>query len=105
MSEYSMIISTYADNDLAKKIAKLLVEQRLAACAQIFPINSVYRWKEEIYNEDEIMLFIKSRTVLFDEIATTIKTHHPYEVPEIVQIPITDGLPEYMLWINNCVGE
>jgi len=104
MSEYSMIISTYADKDLAKEIAKTLVEQRLAACVQMFPINSVYLWKDEICDENEIMLLIKSRTDLFDKIAAAIKAHHPYEVPEIVQIPITDGLPEYLSWIGECVN-
>jgi len=102
-SEYSVVLSTFADKDSAKKIAKLLVEQRLASCVQIFPIESIYFWKEEIYDECEIMLFIKSKTTMFDKIATTIKTHHPYEVPEIVQIPISGGLPEYLRWIDDCI--
>jgi periplasmic divalent cation tolerance protein len=104
MSEYSIIISTYADKDLAKEIAKTLVELRLAACVQMFPINSVYLWKDEICDENEIMLLIKSRTDLFDKIAAAIKAYHPYEVPEIVQIPIADGLPKYLRWIGDCTA-
>lgn len=104
MSEYSMIISTYADKDLAKEIAKLLVEQRLAACMQMFPINSVYLWKDEICDENEIMILIKSRTDYFDKVAAAIRQHHPHEVPEIVQIPITSGLPDYLNWIGDCVS-
>ena len=80
----------------------MLVEQRLAACVQMFPIESVYLWKGKICEEGEVMLLIKSRTELFDKIAATIRQVHPYEVPEIVQMPITDGLPEYLQWIEEC---
>ena len=100
-SEYSIIISTFADKESAKSTAKLLVEQQLAACVQMFPIESVYLWKDEICEDDEVVLFIKSKTNLFDKILTIIKTNHPYDVPEIVQIPITDGLPDYLRWIDD----
>ena len=101
----AIIISTFADRDSAKKTAKLLVEQQLAACVQIFPIESVYLWEEKICDENEIMLLVKSRASLFDKIAKTIKENHTYEVPEIIQIPITDGLPEYLKWIGDCTDE
>ena len=99
---YSLIIATTSDRESAKKIARLLVEKRLAACAQLLPIESVYRWKDEINEENEIALFIKSRTALFEKVKTAIKENHAYEVPEIVQLPITDGLPEYLNWIGDC---
>jgi periplasmic divalent cation tolerance protein len=102
MNDYSLIISTYPDKASAKVVAKLLVEKRLAACAQLFPIESIYSWKGEICEEGEVMLFIKSKTALFAEIAKEIKEKHSYEVPEIVQIPLTDGLPEYLRWIGDC---
>ena len=101
-NEYSVIKATCPDKDSAKKIAKLLVEQRLAACVQMFPIESVYLWKDEVCDENEVMLFIKSRTALFDVISAAIKENHSYEVPEIIQIPITDGLPEYLNWLGEC---
>ena len=104
-NEYSMIIATFTDKELAKKIAKTLVEQRLAACAQLLPIESVYRWKDEICDECEIMVLIKSKANMFEKIATAIKAHHPYEVPEIIQIPISAGLPEYLRWIDDCTSE
>ena len=100
-NDYSIIVTTTADNDSAKKIARLLVEKRLAACVQIFPIESVYRWQDKICEENETTLFIKSRTALFDEIRAAIREVHTYEVPEIIRIPITDGLPEYLNWIDN----
>jgi periplasmic divalent cation tolerance protein len=101
-SGYSIIITTFADRGLAKKIAKLLIEQKLVACVQMFPIESVYLWKNEICEDSEIAVLVKSKTSLFDKITTVIKGAHPYEVPEIIQIPITDGLPEYLSWIDDC---
>jgi len=100
--EYSMILSTFPDKTAAKRAAKMLVEQRLAACVQMFPLDSVYLWKGEICEDGEMMLFIKSRTELFDKVSAAIREVHPYEVPEIVQVPITDGLPEYLQWIGAC---
>lgn len=101
-NEYSIITTTFPDKESAKNAARLLVEKRLAACVQLFPIESVYLWKGEICEDSEVMLFIKSRTALFDKIVAVIKKNHSYEVPEIVRIPITDGLPEYMKWIGEC---
>ena len=102
MSKYSLIISTCADKETAKKIAKVLVETRLAACVQMFPIESVYLWEDKICEEGEIVLFIKSKADLFNKISAAIKENHPYEVPEIILVPIKDGLPEYLNWIDKC---
>ena len=88
---------------MAKSIAKLLVEKHLAACVQMLPIESVYIWQEKVYDEAEIILFIKSKTELFDKIVTVIRESHPYEVPEIIQVPITGGIPEYLKWIEDWV--
>ena len=104
-NEYSMVIATFPNKELAKKIAKILVEQRIAACAQLLSSESVYRWKDEICDECEIMVLIKSRANMFEKIATAIKTSHPYEVPEIIQIPISAELPEYLRWISDCTNE
>jgi len=98
---YSIVITTTAGMDSAKEIARLLVEKRLAACVQMFPIESVYRWQGKICADSETTLFIKSKTALFDEIKATIKEKHTYEVPEIIQVPITGGLPEYLKWIED----
>ena len=103
MGIYSMIISTCADKETAKAIAKVLVETRLAACVQMFPIQSVYLWKDKICDEGEIMLFIKSKASLFDKISAVIKENHTYEVPEIILVPIKNGLPEYLNWIDDCL--
>ena len=69
----------------------------------MLPIESVYLWKGEICDEHEIALLIKSKAELFDKITAAIKENHPYEIPEIIQILITGGLPEYLNWIDECV--
>jgi periplasmic divalent cation tolerance protein len=99
--DYALITATFPDENSAKSTAKLLVERRLAACAQLFPIESIYSWQGKICDENEVMLLIKSQTALFDEIAATIKENHSYEVPEIVQIPLTDGWPDYLQWLED----
>jgi periplasmic divalent cation tolerance protein len=100
MTDYIIITTTFPHQDSAKAAAKLLVEKRLAACVQLLPINSVYSWQGEVCDENEVLLLIKSRAALFGEISAAIKEIHTYEVPQIVQIPITDGLPEYLKWIE-----
>jgi len=100
-SGYSMVITTCADEASAKRLAGELVNARLAACAQLLPIESVYVWKGEVCNENEVMLLIKTKTALFHDITAAIRENHPYEVPEIIQIPITCGLPEYLRWIGD----
>jgi len=64
-------------------------------------MESVYFWKDEVCSENETMLFIKSRTALFDRIEAAIRENHAYEVPEIVQIPIIDGSEKYLKWIGD----
>ena len=102
-NEYSITITTCPDKGMAKSIAKLLIENRLAACVQMFPVESMYIWQDKVCDETEIMLLIKSKTELFDKISALIKKNHTYEVPEIIQIPITAGLPEYLQWVEDWV--
>jgi len=98
-----MAISTCADTATAKEIANALVGGRLAACVQMMPIESIYAWQGKVCDEGEIALLIKTKVGLFDKIVAAIKGIHPYEVPEIIQLPITGGSPEYLRWIDGCV--
>ena len=100
---YTMIVTACPDKDNAKEIAKALIGERFAACVQMYPIESVYTWQGKVCEDNEVALFVKTKAPLFDKIAAVIKDNHPYEVPEIIQIPITDGLPEYLRWIDECV--
>ena len=99
-NEYSIIITTYPGKESAKEIAVQLVEHKMAASVQMFPIESVYRWKGEVCEANEIVLMIRTKTGLFSEVSSFIKSNHPYELPEIIQIPIADGLPDYLCWIG-----
>ena len=101
MSEH--VICFVASNNLeqATDIARFLVQNRLAACVNIIdPIRSIYSWKNEIYDEKEILMVIKTRRALFEKLTLEITKRHSYEVPEIISVPIENGLPSYLNWID-----
>jgi periplasmic divalent cation tolerance protein len=102
---HALILTTCGDRESADRIAGALVQERLAACVQRMPIESTYLWQGELCNDTEIVLFIKSRAELFGEVAAKIRELHPYELPEVIQLPITDGLPEYLRWIEACTKQ
>jgi periplasmic divalent cation tolerance protein len=101
MSEI-LVLSTADSIEVAQKIASELVEAGEAACVNIVPgIQSVYRWQGKICNEAEILLLIKSTVELFDAINATIHRLHPYQVPEVIAVPIAAGDQSYLQWIRN----
>ncbi len=86
----------------AERIGAALVEERLAACANIFPgMRSVYRWKGVIENANETVLVAKTRQSLAEALIGRVKDLHSYEVPCVVILPITDGLPDFLRWIDD----
>ena len=99
-NDYCVILTTCASKQEAEKLAGLLVEQRLAACVQLTSITSFYRWKEAINRDAEELLLIKARRQRYQEIEAAIVANHSYEVPEIVVLPIAQGLSKYFAWIN-----
>lgn len=100
MSEAIIAFSTIDSEKEAKRIAKALVESRLAACVNIVPkVTSIYEWKEEVCEETELLLIIKTQTNRLEELKATLAELHPYDVPELVVCPIIDGLPDYLTWI------
>ncbi len=98
----AVIVFTNApDRAVAEKIARTLVEQKLAACVNILgACASIYRWEGRLETADEVPLLIKTRTELYAEVEDTIKRLHPYELPEIVAVPVAQGSAEYLEWIN-----
>ena len=101
MSDYVQIVTTAETKEDATGIAKEMVRQRLAACAQVVgPIQSTYWWKEKIESSEEWLCLMKSRKDLFPEIERAIKDIHTYEVPEIIAIPIQTGHQPYLKWME-----
>jgi periplasmic divalent cation tolerance protein len=95
-----VVVSTTVDNaKKAKAIAGRIVVERLAACVQQVPIRSVYRWKGKIESASEYLLLAKTRAALASELVAFIRKMHPYELPEILVMPIKGGLAGYLEWI------
>lgn len=103
---HSMAYVTAPNQDVAKKIAGILVKNKLAACVNIIPnIVSVYEWKEEINEDPEVLMIIKTRSSRLEELTTMVKENHPYEVCEVISSPIAQGNPPYLDWIGEIVPE
>lgn len=102
--KYISIYTTLPDEDIAKKVAYKLVEERLVACVNFFPIKSVYRWKGNVKGEEEYAILMKSRRSLYPRVEKMLRDLHPYEVPTIVSYKIEDGLCEYLSWIEDKTG-
>ena len=98
----AMIVITNApDRAVAEKIARALIDQKLAACVNILaPCDSVYRWQGNVETATEVPLLIKTRADIYAEVEAAIKGLHPYELPEIVAVPMALGSSEYLEWIN-----
>lgn len=99
-NDYSIVLTTVGLENDAEVLAEKLLKAKLAACIQIQKINSFYTWNGNIERSDEYLLSIKTRTDLFENISEFIKQNHSYEVPEIVQIPTTNGSNEYLDWLR-----
>jgi len=99
---FQIVLTTCPDTACAERIARALVEEGLAACVNILPpMRSIYRWKGKIEDATEQLLVIKSAVARFPAIRDRLRTLHPYELPEIIAVPIADGLPEYLAWLNH----
>jgi periplasmic divalent cation tolerance protein len=96
-----VVLVTAGTPEEAAGIARAAVEAGLAACANIVPgLRSIFRWEGKISEEGEVLILFKSRAVLFDALAETIRRHHSYSVPEIIALPILLGSHDYLAWIR-----
>jgi periplasmic divalent cation tolerance protein len=106
MTDYIQVITTTATHDEAEIIARALVEDHLAACTQIVgPITSIYRWEGKIETSQEYQCWAKSRSDLFAQIEAAIRRLHPYQVPEILAIPVVAGSKDYLQWLEGEVKQ
>ncbi len=101
MNDAVMILCTCPDDAVAARLARLLVEERLAACVQRLPLTaSTYRWQDAIVEEAEVLLLIKTAGDRCDALSAFLQEQHPYELPEIIAMPITAGQPDYLAWLD-----
>lgn len=101
MSAYVVCLVTIDDIDKAVQMAKTLVNKRLVACVNVMAeIRSIYSWQGRVCDEKEWLMIMKTRRELFPELQAAVKELHPYDVPEIISLPIDQGLPEYLRWVD-----
>jgi periplasmic divalent cation tolerance protein len=95
-----LVLTNLPDRAAAQRLADLLVEKRLAACVNILaPCQSVYRWKGAVQHDEEHPMLIKTTAERYPELEKALRAGHPYELPEIVAVPIERGLPAYLEWV------
>lgn len=98
--EALLIFTNVPNQDCAQRMARTLVENGLAACVNILaPCHSVYRWQGVLENADEIPLLIKTSLARYAAVEEAIRQQHPYTLPEIIALPVTQGLPAYLRWV------
>src|SRR4051812_43925062 len=96
-----LVLTNVPDMPVAQAIAQRLVEGRLAACVNILPaVQSVYQWQGAVEQAVEVTLLIKTQQARYGDVEAAIRAAHPYQVPEIIALPIVSGLPQYLEWIT-----
>jgi periplasmic divalent cation tolerance protein len=101
MTDKIVVFSTCGSREEAEKLARHLLEARLAACVSvIMQIQSFYRWQGKIEDSQEWLLLVKTSRDLFDKVRAELETAHSYELPEVLALPIVEGSPNYLAWLD-----
>lgn len=100
-----IVITTAPDSGTAERLAGGILEERLAACIHLHDIRSRYVWEGKLKRDDETMLWIKTKESRYEKLEAYILEHHPYDLPEIIKVPVTGGLAGYLDWIGRTTGE
>jgi periplasmic divalent cation tolerance protein len=101
MTDKIVVLSSCASEAEAEKLAREVVELRLAACVNVIPrVRSYYRWQGNLESTEEWLLVIKSSRELFDTLRTTLEKAHSYDIPEVIALPIVDGAENYLNWLE-----
>lgn len=99
-SETLLVLTTLPEREAALKLARVLIEKRLAACVNVLSgCTSVYRWEDNLEHAEEVPLLIKTRASRYAELEAAIRSFHPYELPEIIAVPVVEGLADYLGWV------
>jgi len=100
-----LVFTTLPNADAALELARNLVQERLAACANIMPaIRSIYKWQGKIQDENEVLVLLKTKHDQFERLKSRILELHPYEVPEVLAIPVEQGYGAYLEWLTRETG-
>jgi periplasmic divalent cation tolerance protein len=100
MTDALLVFTTLPSADKAAELAKLVVEERLAACANLLPaIRSIYRWQGKLQDENEVLLLLKTRAEHLERLKLRILELHPYDVPEVLAVPVEAGYQPYLEWL------
>ena len=101
MTHQIVIISTCADAAEAERVARLLLDERLAACVSILPrVRSYYHWEGAIQSGEEYLLLIKTARALFEQVTARVEAVHSYQVPELLALPVVEGSAKYLEWMD-----
>ena len=101
-SEVVLALSTAPDADSAARVARTLVDERLIACANLVPgLTSIYRWQSAVQTDAEVLLLMKTRRALVGRLKERLPELHPYDVPELLVVGVTDGLAPYCAWVRD----
>ncbi len=105
MTDKIVVLSTCATEEEAEKLARVLVEARVAACVTMVPgVRSVYRWQGAIESAAECLLIIKSSRQLFESLRMALEEAHVYDVPELLAVPVVEGSANYLNWLEGQLG-
>ena len=97
---YCVLMTTIGSDDEARVLCRSLVEAGLVACAQRVPIESLYRWEGELVEDRETLVLLKTRRARSPEVMAVLQEQHPYDVPEVIELPVTAGWPPYLRWVD-----
>jgi periplasmic divalent cation tolerance protein len=101
-ADFVVVLVTVPDEQVASRIAQALVREKLAACVNVLPgVRSVYAWKGEICNEGELLCLVKTRREIYPWVRERVLALHPYEVPEIIALPLIEGSDTYLAWLRD----
>jgi periplasmic divalent cation tolerance protein len=104
MTAHCVVLTTASSEAEAESIATALIEAKLAACVNLFPIRSVYTWQGKVQREAEWQLVIKTRADCFEKVVGRVRSLHSYDTPEIIALPIEQGSADYLRWIDEQVS-
>jgi periplasmic divalent cation tolerance protein len=105
MEPIQVVLVTAPDLTVAGEIGRRLVEEGLAACANLVPgVRSIYRWQGAVHDDAEVLMIVKTRAALVGALAARVRALHPYELPEVVALPVAAGSAPYLAWVREAAG-